>query len=219
MLNTRALLPVWTRTSLKRARLRRAFPDAAYIDSSDVSMRARLGVGAGIAERVVINADVDIGDFTYINRDSIVFSGRIGRYCSIGHCVHIGGEEHPVQFLSTSPFTYGQQSHFNQKAPAFDELSSPPSIGSDVWLGARATVLQGVNIGDGVVVGADSIVTTDLEPYGIYVGSPLRMIRKRFEEATIDRLLSIRWWDMDVSDLRLRNAFRAGAHWQSELFR
>jgi len=69
------------------------------------------------------------------------------------------------------------------------------SIGNDVWIGRETLILSGVTIGDGAVIGARAVVTKDVEPYSIVAGNPARLIRKRFDDKTIHRLLEIRWWD------------------------
>jgi carbonic anhydrase/acetyltransferase-like protein (isoleucine patch superfamily) len=75
-------------------------------------------------------------------------------------------------------------------------------IGNDVWIGAKATILSGVAVGDGAVIGARSVVARDVPPYGIVVGNPARFIRKRFTDDIIRQLLEIRWWDWDVARVR-----------------
>jgi serine acetyltransferase len=68
-------------------------------------------------------------------------------------------------------------------------------IGNDVYIGYNVTILSGVTIGDGAVVGACSVLTEDVPPYAIVAGNPARLIRYRFKEESIQKLLKIRWWD------------------------
>ncbi len=75
-------------------------------------------------------------------------------------------------------------------------------IGNDVWLAAKVVVKDGVTIGDGVIVGAGAVVVNNLKPYGIYGGVPARLIRLRFPEDFIDKLLAFRWWDRDAAWVR-----------------
>lgn len=77
------------------------------------------------------------------------------------------------------------------------------NIGNDVWIGRGATVLPGVSIGHGAVVGADAVVTRDVPPYAIVAGNPARVIRFRFSEATIPRMLEIRWWDWNDEKIKM----------------
>lgn len=75
-------------------------------------------------------------------------------------------------------------------------------IGNDVWIGVNACVLSGVRIGDGAVVGACSVVTRDVPPYAIVAGNPARLVRKRFDDETIEELLKIKWWDWDIERIK-----------------
>lgn len=75
-------------------------------------------------------------------------------------------------------------------------------IGNDVFIGANVTILDGVTIGDGAVIGAGAVVSKDIPPYAIAVGSPIHIIRYRFDQETIDKLHRIQWWDFDESQLQ-----------------
>lgn len=77
-------------------------------------------------------------------------------------------------------------------------------IGNDVWIGSEATIISGVRVGDGAVIGARAVVTGDVPPYAIAAGNPARIVKMRFEEKTIDRLLQIRWWEWE--DKRIEKA-------------
>lgn len=80
------------------------------------------------------------------------------------------------------------------------------SIGHDVWIGARAVVMDGVRIGDGAVIAAGSVITKDVPPYAIVGGVPAKIIRHRFGEELIQQLLIAPWWDDDLATLRSRAA-------------
>jgi virginiamycin A acetyltransferase len=68
-------------------------------------------------------------------------------------------------------------------------------VGNDVWLGERATILPGVLIGDGAIVASLAVVSRDVEPYAVVAGNPARQVRRRFDPATIERLLAVAWWN------------------------
>jgi acetyltransferase-like isoleucine patch superfamily enzyme len=121
----------------------------------------------------------------------------IGRYCSIaGDLLVLGGGEHFMDRISTYPFA----SKFG--IPGADtKTRGPVVIGSDVWIGARVTVLSGVNIGDGAVIGACSLVNRDVPPYAVAAGVPARIVRMRFDATTTARLLALRWWDRSNHDV------------------
>jgi tetrahydrodipicolinate N-succinyltransferase len=87
----------------------------------------------------------------------------------------------------------------NEWAKPIPPTDEPISIGSDVWIGAGAMILDGVNIGHGAVVGARSVVTKNVPPYAIVAGVPARIIRYRFTDEIIARLLEIAWWNLDDS--------------------
>lgn len=200
-------------SAARRHRARAAFPHARYIRSDRVSVEAVIGRGVGIGEGVVINPGVEIGDFTYLNRGALVISGRIGSYCSIAHFVHIGAEQHPVNFLSTSPYVYGRESVFGADVPV-DELPSPPTLGHDVWVGSAAIIQQGVTVGDGAIIAAGSVVTRDVEPFAIVAGVPARPLRPRFDADVVQMILGDPWWLWPISEAaRLRALANAGEHW------
>jgi len=119
---------------------------------------------------------------------------KIGAFCSIAEDVTILlGGEHRMEWVTTYPF--------NVKWDAARHITGHPVtrgdvvIGNDVWIGFGAMILSGVTIGDGAVIGARTLVMKNVPPYAIAAGHPAVVVRKRFDDATIDRLLKIRWWD------------------------
>ena len=119
----------------------------------------------------------------------------IGRYCAIAAGVRfvMGGANHADLGPSTYPFgIFG-----GDWADTMDLVVSAPSrgdtvVGNDVWLGYEALVLPGVTIGDGAIVAAASVVTADVPPYAIVAGNPARVVRRRYEDADVERLLAAR---------------------------
>lgn len=156
-----------------------------------------------------VNMNGSIGAYTYARPETNLQGVlAIGRYCSIASGVHIGGGEHPTDWLSTHPFQYGHASvsqKFSKRQDfPFRTKPTPVSlgvIGNDVWLGARSIIRRGVTIGDGAVVGAGAVVTKDVPPYAIVVGSPARVIRYRFPPETIQRLQRVKWWNYTADSL------------------
>lgn len=117
----------------------------------------------------------------------------IGAYCSFadGVTVLLGGE-HRSDWLTTYPFNvlWGDcESNIGHPITKGDVI-----IGHDVWIGTDALILSGVTIGTGAIIGARAVVTKDVPPYAIVAGNPSRVIRRRFDDETIAKLLQIAWW-------------------------
>lgn len=145
----------------------------------------------------------NIGDFTYGKPIIHDFLEKltIGRYCSIGpEVMIILGGNHRVDWASTYPFgsLFKEYAHIKKRSVS----KGPITIGNDVWIGARATILSGVTIGNGAVIGAGSIVTKDVPAYAIAVGNPAKVIKKRFDDKTIARLEATKWWEKDIKQLK-----------------
>ena len=130
----------------------------------------------------------------------------IGRYCSIASEVCTISGRHPTSvWVSTSPVFFSNEcqcgtSYTSEKL--FDESSPKTTIGNDVWIGARATILSGIKIGDGAIIAAGAVVTKDVEPYTIVGGVPAKPIKKRFTDEQIHALMKLKWWDKDEAWLR-----------------
>lgn len=149
----------------------------------------------------VLHPDASFGEFTYGTPNVLGWNEgtklRVGKYCSFAKdvTIFIGGE-HRTDWVSTYPFRSFAESFPNAK----DVTGHPSSkgdvvIGNDVWIGHGATILSGVEIGDGAVIGSHSLVTKNVEPYAIFAGNPARLIRKRFPDEDIAFLLKLQWWN------------------------
>jgi acetyltransferase-like isoleucine patch superfamily enzyme len=198
---------------LIRARLRYR---RCRMDSGRIADDAVLGDGCIIHEGCEIGHGVSIGRYSYLNQRTIVGSGSIGSFCSIGYDCQIGMPEHPLDRLSTSPFTYGSRNIFGQPA-TWNDFPAPPVVGHDVWVGSRAVVLQGVRIGDGAVIAAGAVVTKDIEPYTIAGGIPARPMKKRFDEKTIEFLTGWRWWERMDPDNQLLAGMFVSSNWVGQV--
>jgi len=120
----------------------------------------------------------------------------IGKYCSIGSgavFMMAGNQGHRIDWVSTFPFYY-QANIFKGSKNAFKKAGDT-RIAHDVWIGSEAMIMAGVSIGSGAVVASRAVVTKDVEPYTIVGGNPAKVIKKRFDNATIDKLLALKWWD------------------------
>jgi len=145
-----------------------------------------------------------IGRFTY-GEPTVMNWGEasleIGSFCSISTNVTIlVGGNHRTDWVTTFPFSALWE--------GYHDITGHPAtngnviIGNDVWIGTGVTILSGVTIEDGAVIGAGSVVTKNVAPYTIVAGNPARLIRKRFDDDLIDKLLKIKWWEWNVERIR-----------------
>lgn len=144
-----------------------------------------------------IQAD-SIGKYTYINKYCLIDknSVSIGRFCSIAYSVKIGLGTHPVDWVSSHSFAYDKKYGFQSNNKSFQNQSSRSCvIGNDVWIGANSIILAGVHVGDGAIIGANSLVTKDVEPYSIVFGNPANFHRFRFSNEIRKKMLKIKWWN------------------------
>ncbi len=141
--------------------------------------------------------DSYIGRYSYISHDSQVVNAEIGSYCSISDHVYIGGAEHPMEWVSTSPVFQNVTHSGPTKRYARHELPKLPRtyIGSDVWIGHNVTIKAGTSIGHGAVIGSGAVVTKDVPPYAIVGGVPAKVLKYRFDDETIKLLLESKWWE------------------------
>ncbi len=168
-----------------------------------------------IAESQIFH-DFSIGAFSYIS-GGFFYHTHIGRYCSFSNGLHIGQGNHPTDWLSTHPFQYqplkfdvgpgfaDRETYYADLATADNtkvQKPVPTHIGNDVWLAHGVFVRNGVRIGDGAIIGARAVVTKDVPPYSIVVGNPGKVIKLRFPEETVARLLNLRWWRFAPWQLR-----------------
>lgn len=163
-----------------------------------------------------ILGNVLLGHFTYI-AGARTGNCSYGAFCSIGPEAIIGGlGRHPSRWLTTHPAffsTLAQAGLTFSDFDAFEETSST-IVGNDVWIGARALVLDGITIGDGAIVGAGALVNRDVEPYAVVGGVPARLIRYRFDQEVISELLSWKWWELPDETLKqIASYFTGQDYW------
>ena len=139
-----------------------------------------------------------LGKYSYIGNNSFVSDTDIGNFTSISTDCYIGGTSHPTDWVSTSPVFHKWENIMKKNFARHEfEIFKRTTIGSDVWIGNRVMIKAGVKIADGAVVGMGSIVTKDIGSYEIWAGNPARLIRKRFDDETINKLMKIEWWKWD----------------------
>lgn len=194
-MNLKRLIPKSIKQYIRTMQLRQKF--GCNISTHRIHNSVILGKNTSISENVDLRKNVKIGDYSYINRGTLVASGEIGKYCSVGYNCQIGIFEHPTNFISTSPHIYRNVYLDKDRRPKWseDDINYPPKIGNDVWIGSNALIMQGVTIGDGAIIAANAVVTKDVEPYCIVGGVPAKIIRKRFSDEEIEVIKYSKWWD------------------------
>lgn len=162
----------------------------------------------------VTNPNIIVGDFTYfsdVDFESHVthhydFYGDkliIGKFCQIAAGVSfiMNGANHQMNAVSTYPFYIFQG--WDEEVPKLSDLplKGDTVVGNDVWIGQNTTILPGVHIGDGAIIGMNSVVGSDVEPYTIVAGNPAKLIRRRFDEELTELLLRLKWWDKSIEEI------------------
>ena len=168
--------------------------------NSPFSYEPPVDIGVGTS----IFFDVAIGAHSYVNGGTIRERTRIGRFCSISYGVVLGAPNHAIDLLSTHPFatkapmdsTYGRPFRSNKSK------SRNTIIENDVWIGINAILVEGVKIGTGAIVAAGAVVTKDVPPYAIVGGVPAKVIRYRFPDDIIEKLLESEWWKLPFDTLK-----------------
>lgn len=164
-------------------------------------------------KNVIKNPNIIVGEYTYYddingaeNFESHVthhydFIGDkliIGKFCAIAKGIEfiMNGANHRINSITIYPFNI-MGNGWEKSAPSLTDLKlkGDTIVGNDVWIGQNVTVMPAVHIGDGAIIGANSIVAKDIPPYSVAVGNPCEVKRKRFDEDLIEYLLQIKWWD------------------------
>jgi len=170
-------------------------------------------------KNVVTRPNIQIGDYTYYDDSNgperfeervthhYEFLGDkliIGKFCAVAKGVEfvMNGANHRMNSASTYPFNI-MGGGWEKSTPTLEQLpfKGDTVVGNDVWIGQNVTVMPGVHIGDGAVIAANSVVAKDVPAYHIAGGNPCKVIRKRFDDETIDCLLQLRWWDWPAEKL------------------
>jgi len=172
----------------------------------------KIEFSSGLLCKAVTHPNISVGEFSYYSgyyhqhsfegcvryldkKSKDVDKLIIGKYCSFGSGVVFmmaGNQGHRVDWVSSFPF-YFQANIFQAAKNAYIK-SKNTHIGNDVWVGSEAMIMSGVNIGTGAVVAARAVVTKDVPPYAIVGGNPAYIIKYRFDDETIKKLLKLQWW-------------------------
>lgn len=165
-----------------------------------------------IASQIHTGNYLQVGAFCSIS-GGLLGHCEIGRYCALAPDVVIGANEHPTDWLTVSRVTHVQGLHdwdaflygdAREKAwrsvMPYAKSTRVTRIGNDVWIGQGGLIRSGVTIGDGAIVAAGSVVTKDVPPYAIVAGVPARIVKMRFPEPLVKRLLQVQWWRYSLYD-------------------
>ncbi|MGB7086962.1 MAG: Vat family streptogramin A O-acetyltransferase, partial [Phormidesmis sp.] len=170
-------------------------------------------------QNTVSNPNIVIGDYTYYDdpEDSENFERNvlyhfpfigdqliIGKFCALARGVTfiMNGANHKLDGFSTYPFgIFGNG--WEKVMPQLAELPDKGNtvVGNDVWIGYEAVIMPGVQVGDGAIIAAKSVVTSDVAPYTIFGGNPAKCIRQRFDDEVVKSLLAIAWWNWDIEKI------------------
>lgn len=188
--------------SPKRLNEKPTIHETAEIKDSTLGRWTEIGARTKIVE-------TRLGDYSYVVHDCRIIYATIGKFCSIAAQTRVNPGNHPMHRAALHHFTYRsfQFDLGDDDETFFDwRRDFPVHLGNDVWLGHGSTVLPGVSLGDGAVVGAGAVVSHDVEPFTIVAGVPAKKIRMRFSKEVQQALLRIRWWDWSQQLLQERLA-------------
>ena len=166
-------------------------------------------------KNVITKPNIEVGDYTYYDdmtgadkfeehvmhhyeflKDKLI----IGKFCQIASGIKIimNGANHRMNSVTTYPFNI-MGNGWEKVTPKLEDLpfKGDTVIGNDAWIGQNVTILPGVHIGDGAIIGANSVVTKDIPAYHIAAGNPCKVIRKRFSEELINYLEEVKWWNWE----------------------
>lgn len=166
-------------------------------------------------KNVIQHSQIEIGDYTYYNDFNLKYGDNyakkiapylydkispekliIGKFCQIAHGVTFitSSANHQYNGFSSYPFAVFGQDWSSSYIPNYPAPQNT-IIENDVWIGHEATIMPGITIESGVIIGAKAVVTKNVPAYCIVAGNPAKIIRKRFEKHIIDELLKISWWN------------------------
>ena len=159
------------------------------------------------------NKNIIVGDFSYFadvdfekhvthHYDFLGDKLIIGKFCQIGKGVEfiMNGANHQKNAATTFPFYIFEG--WEQTAPVGElPFKGDTVVGNDVWIGQNVTILPGVRIGDGAIIGANSVVAKDVPPYCVVAGNPATVKKKRFDDELVSILEKLKWWDKSAEEI------------------
>lgn len=190
-------------------RYRKMFPGSRILSLLPPDVEQKVGPSTVIEENVSLPPGIrKLGRCLYIGKNTIVSNcSEIGAFTSISSGVRIGLMAHPQDYISTSPVFYAKRRGWVKENTFREDEGKTTVIGSDVLISAHALIRNGVTIGHGAIIGAGAFVDKDVPSYAIVVGSPAKVLKFRFEEALIERLLRSQWWERSDEEIRRAGNF------------
>lgn len=177
--------------------------DTAVVLNSTLKMYTRIKAYAEVKDSI-------LGEYSYISQQSIINKTNIGKFCSISSGCYVGLWEHNTQVSTHSFYLYEHSGEFVKGYRNYDKDYMETNIANDVWIGANALVLKGVNIGNGAIIGGGAVVTKDVPDYAVVVGNPAKILKFRYSKEDIEFMLRVKWWNFDRQKLQKlidQNAF------------
>ncbi len=167
-------------------------------------------------KNIITKPQIVVGDYTYYDDPEDVYNFEkniqylydfvpekiiIGKFCQIATGIRFmtNGGNHALDGVSTYPFKVFGKSW--SEAPLNTVSKGDTVVGNDVWIGNSVTIMHGIKIGHGAIIGTNALVTKDIEPYSIVGGNPAKLIRKRFDDETIEFLLELAWWNWPIEKI------------------
>lgn len=178
-----------------------------------------IGEYSKIINDVSLFGNVSIGRYTSISGPNTdiraqINSVKIGNFCSIARNVSFQEYEHIYKRISSY---FVNQNVFGETWDKDIQSSGDIIVENDVWIGTQCVILSGVKISNGAVIGANSVVTKDIPPYAIAVGSPAKVVKYRFSEEIIEELQQLKWWDWGIEKIKSNRQLFEGELSQTKL--
>lgn len=166
----------------------------------------------------VMNSDIIVGDYTFqfslddspgFEKEVIFNSGLIndkliiGKFCMITSHVKflLNAGNHKTNFITAYPFELFDKGISKANFEKYYNIKGDIIIENDVWIGYHSTIMSGVTIGNGAIIASNSVVVNDIPPYCIAGGNPAKVIKKRYSDDVIEKLLNIKWWDWEIDKI------------------
>ncbi len=181
--------------------------DKPYIHPTCIIRESKIGRWTEL-QAFTQMSESTFGDYSYTAGNVSIIYSDVGNFCSIANSVRINPGNHPQWRVTQHHFTYRRKMYnFDSKDDHdfFDwRRNHKCEIGHDVWIGHGAIIMPGVKIASGAIIGSGAVVTKDIGPYEIAVGVAAKVIKKRFSDRIIEKLLESQWWEWDHATIRER---------------